>query len=219
MLQIPSLFFMTLTPHDFQWEKILHGTVAQKGFQKSKIKLKLITAYLFWNLKREQTDIFKMRKQLNWNNKYSCLMLCRTTFNRPPSNFFLYIHEVILCRIFGTLDIYDWPLWLKTSNNLYAATMDFSLVFFLPGLSPICKLKGLGRQILANKRVGTTLDILYRKNNEKPQHFKVLEFTKSFIDMNSDKHMLIRNSQICLCLGKRCALHTQHCNFNLQFIK
>jgi hypothetical protein len=56
----------------------------------------------------------------------------------------LYIHELILCRIFGTLDIYDSPLWLKTSNNLYAATMDFSLVFFLPGLSPIQKLKGLG---------------------------------------------------------------------------
>ena len=37
------------------------------------------------------------------------------------------------------------------------------------------QVKGFGkfqRQILANKRVGMTLDILYRKNNEKPQHFK-----------------------------------------------
>ena len=28
------------------------------------------------------------------------------------------------------------------------------------------------RQILANKKVGTTLDILYWKNNEKPKHVK-----------------------------------------------
>ena len=144
MLQIPSLFFMTLTPHDFQWEKILHGTVEKKVFKSQKCLYLISHCFICFEIWSVNRQIFKMRKQLNWNNKYCCLLLCRTTFDWPPSNFFLYIHELFLCRIFGTLDIYDWPLWLKTSNNLYATTMDFSLVFFLPGLSPICKLKGLG---------------------------------------------------------------------------
>ena len=122
-------------------EKIFYMAQWLKRVFKSQ-NYSLLICFEIWSVNRK---IFKMRKQLNWNNKYCCLLVCRTSFNRPPSNFFLYIHELILCRIFGTLDIYDWPLWLKNKQQFVCCNNGF-LSCLLPSwpLSNM-QVKGFGK--------------------------------------------------------------------------